>query len=538
MRSRALTEAVFWGPLLLATVLVAIWPPHTVDGPAHLLGASVLADWDSEPRWRDYYERDLTPTPNLGGNLVLAVLIKLFGLRGGETVLLILCAVGLPLALRAALHVLRPEHGWAAVAALPFGFGYLYFYGFYGFCLGLVLFLCSVAVAIPAIVRPSPWRTVALTAVLTATWFTHLVPFALAIGTVGLLALTSSPVAGRAHPEGVKGAARDRSWMSSRTGALTLAALPMLPGIVLTVAYMARTEQGDGPEWLNPAGLLVGLVSLHSPLVALRQAENFVAAVLAALLVAVGVGTRRVGSGDPAVRGIAWAAGAAALLYLVAPNNLGIDFGLINERLGLFPVLLGLLWLLARPIPPRAVAAVAAGSVLAAGALLGLRAQPMRDIDRLADEYATAENMLSPKSTLLALRLVEFTPDAGRNRHADPVRHLSSRLAARTGGIDVGHYEAVLDYFPARFVNPRFLPGFGPVDLLGQVPPPAAVIQAEEVETGRYAFVLLIGAPQARSRNAVQAVAEIRDRLQKNYVRVGVTAPTGLVEVWRLRSAS
>lgn len=519
MRSRALTEAVFWIPLVLAGVLIAFWPPHTVDGPAHVLGAVVLVDWDVTPAFREYYERDLTPTPNLGGSLVLAALIQVFGPRGGETVLLIACAVGLPLGLRLAVRVVRPEHGWAAVAALPFGFGYLYFYGFYGFCLGLIGFLVCVALAVRAVAAPSVKRSVALTVALTATWFTHLVPFALAIGTLGLLALST-----------------DR-----RPRALAVAAAPMLPGVVLTATYLVRTSQGDGPQWHNPAGLLVGLLSLHSPLVALRQAENAVAAAVALLVVGVAVATRRAGREVPAehrasVRGLGLATGAAVVVYLAAPNNLGIDFGLINERLALFPVLLGLLWLLVRPIPPRAVAAVAAGCVLAAGALLALRAPELRRIDRLADEYASAEALLLPGRTLLALRVTEFTPDAGRNRNADPVRHLSSLLAARTDGIDVGHYEAVLDYFPARFRDPQLRRGFDPDRRLLPEVPPLRLLDGAFPADGQFGHVLLVGAAAARDPDAVRAVARIRERLRPGYVRVGVTAPTGLVEVWRARA--
>lgn len=508
-------EALFWGPLLLAAVLIAVWPPHTVDGPAHLLGASVLTDWDAVPVYREFYLRDLAPTPNLGGNLLLAGLLEVLGLGAAETVVLIVCAVGLPLALRAAVVAVRPENGWAAIAVLPFGFGYLYFYGFYGFCLGLVLFLGCVAVALRA--RRSPWRDLALTVLLTATWFTHLVPFVLAVATVSLLALTA-----------------DR-----RPVALVRAAIPMLPGFALTAAYAFGSSQGDGPEWSNPLELLGGLVTLHSPLVALHWAENPVTAALAVLLmVVVAWRTRRAGDELPTRRGsvcgIALAAGAATLLYLAAPNSFGIDFGLINERLSLFPVLLGLLWLLVRAISIRAAAVLALGSVLAAAALFAVRVPELRRIDRLADEYATAAPMVAGGSTLIALRFAEFTPDSRRNRRADPVRHLSSLLAARTGSVDVGHYEAVLDYFPARFragTDPRR--AIDPtLEGLGQVPPRVDLAALP----ARVGHVLLIGTTLARIPTAMQAVAEVRNRLQVDFVRVGVTGPTGLVEVWRSRA--
>ncbi|MGQ0466871.1 MAG: hypothetical protein ACT4QG_16300 [Sporichthyaceae bacterium] len=508
---RALREAAFWVPLALAALLIALWPPHTVDGPAHVLGASVLADWGEEPAFRAVYERDLTPTPNLGGNLVLAVLLKLFGIRAGETILLIACAVGIPLALRWAVAAVRPENGWAAVAVLPFGFGYLYFYGFYGFCLGLALFLCCMAVAVRAQARPTRWWRAALAAAFTATWFTHLVPFAMAVGAAGLLALF-------------------RRWHVAQV------ALAAGPGILLTLRYLGRTEQGDGPEWLNPAGLVAGLAGLHSPLVALAKAENVVAIGLAALFV--GVAAVASPAEGRTGRALAWAALGTGAVYLAAPNSFGIDFGLINERLGLFPVLLGVLWLLARPLPSRAVAALVAGSLSASGALLAVRTDELRRIDRLADEYATATPMVAHGSTLVAFRFAQFTPDAGRNRNADPIRHLSSLLAARTGSVDVGHYEAVFDYFPARFrpdVDPRR--ALDPtLDALPQVPPPGELLQAKELTEGRIAYVLLVGAAVARTAEAQRAVADFRAALATAYERIGVTSPTGLVEVWRVRS--
>ena len=98
--------------------------------------------------------------------------------------------------------------------------------------------------------------------------------------------------------------------------------------------------------------------------------KNFSVAVALAV-----VAVRSLGCVGAAVR--RWesrAAGVAALamglLYLVAPENLGIDFGLINERLSLFPVLFGLLWLLTRPLPARATA-ITVGSALFATLALG-----------------------------------------------------------------------------------------------------------------------------------------------------------------------
>ena len=38
-RHGAILAALFWGPMALAALWIVVWPPHSVDGPAHLLGA-------------------------------------------------------------------------------------------------------------------------------------------------------------------------------------------------------------------------------------------------------------------------------------------------------------------------------------------------------------------------------------------------------------------------------------------------------------------------------------------------------------------
>ncbi|HZE65016.1 MAG TPA: hypothetical protein VE081_00200 [Sporichthyaceae bacterium] len=499
-------EALFWGAVLAAGAAVAIWPPHTVDGPAHLLGAVVLTE-HHEPLYAQLYRLNWFPTPNLGGSLLLAGLVKPVGLRAAETMVQIACVVGLPLALRYAIRALRPEQGWLGLAALPFAFNYLYFYGFYSFCLGLVGCLSAVGLALRAAPAWRPARTAALAATLTATWFLHLVPFAL-----GVLFLGAQVVVG-----------------PRRVRTLVAGTAAAVPGIALTLAYAAHTAQGSGPTWNAPPGLLVGLVSLHTPLVTYSHWENVVGVGLALALLTVAICTRT--SEGRGARPVAVAGGAATLLYLAAPDSLGVDFGLINDRLSLFPILFGLLWLAARPIPPRAAFTLAGASLAALVALVAIRVPTLRHEDRLADEYARAAQFLRPGTTLVALRFAEFGPDAGRNGHWDPLRHLSSRLAAGLHAVDVGHYEAEFDYFPTQFrpgtdprrmIDPSLLglPAVPPYVQLGAANPPVE-------------FVLLIGTENVRTGPAAAALAATRAELAKNYTRRGATRPSGLVEVWQ-----
>ncbi|GAA0610627.1 hypothetical protein GCM10009547_10830 [Sporichthya brevicatena] len=509
-REPAILAALFWVPFALAAAWIVASPPHSVDGPAHLLGARAIAD-HGEPVYARYYELDWFPTPNLAGTRVLAVLVDVGGLRLAATVMLLLAALGTPLALRYALRAIRPESTWLAIAALPLCFGYLYFYGFWNYCLGTALALACVGLTLRAAPAWRPGPTLALAALLTLTWLTHLVPFVAAVLFLGATVVTGP----------------------RRLGAWLAPAATVLPGAVLSLAYLLHTDSGDGPTWTSPLGRVVGLVSLHTTVTTYSRWEDVVAAVIALVLVTLALVARRAvpASGARAASAAAGlAATAAAVLVLATPASFGLDFGLIDERLAVFPVLFALLWLAARPPEPRIALIAAVALVVATGALALVRLPKLADYDDLAAEYLAAGEFVEPGSTLVALRFANLGPDAGRNREWDPTRHLASELAARRHAVDVGHYEAVLDYFPARFrpeVNPRTV--LDPeLTGLGSVPPQIALAQLPALAP---VYVLVVGAADA-SGPAAHVLEETRLVLARHFEKVGTTG-RGLVEVWR-----
>ena len=532
-REATILAALFWVPLVIAAAWIVVWPPHSVDGPAHLLGARAIAD-HSEPIYAAYYEIDWFPTPNLAGTHLLAALVSLGGLRFAGTVMMLLAALGTPLALRYAIRAVRPESAWLAIAGLPLAFGYLYFYGFWNYCLAVALALVCIGAALRVAPAWPTLPTAGLALLLTLTWLTHLVPFAAAVLFLAAVVWTAPR--------------SQRSWLAP--------ALAVLPGALLSLAYLLHTDSGAGPTWTNPLGRAVGLVSLHTTITTYSRWEDLIAVAIAAVLIARALRARRAVPTTEA-RAAGAAAGiatvAAAALVLVTPTNFGIDFGLIDERLAVFPVVFGLLWLAARPPEPRVAVAAATALVVASVALASVRVPRMHDYDILADEYLSAGQFIDEGSVLVALRFANLGPDAGRNNAWDPTRHLASELAAKTHSIDVGHYEAVLDYFPARFrersdprrpIDPE-LTGLGAVPpqivltnlAPGPAPEPAAGDGAGESFAplpGSEHYVLVVAAPDATGA-AAHVLEETRLFLERHFDRVGVTGRTGLVEVWRLR---
>ena len=515
-----------WSVLLAVAVAVqaaalTAWPRVvTVDGPAHLAGAYALLRGGEGSQ--ALYDVDLTPVPNLLAALVLAGLLSLLGPDGAERVLVLGYAVGLPLALRYALRGVHPEAGWLALVAVPFVGGYLYAYGFYGFCLGLVGMLLVVGAALRQRDGWSAGGTVATALLLLLTWAAHLLPLMVALVLVAVLALC------RAWD------ARAAGWRAVLGDHLLPPALVALPVLALTAAF-TLTSAGTRGEPVRASGtlsLLLGLLDLGRPLVTWTTAEYAGSTLVAAGLLALAVQARR---GRPSPERTALAVTGLGVLgwYLASPDRYGPAYGLLNDRLSLFPPLLLALW--AAGPPPTARAARAAVAVLLAGAvaLVGVRLPTEVRFQREVAELLSVAPDVPVGSTLVAVRLVRTGPvgEDARNTARDPLRHEAGRIAVLRDGVDVGHYQAVTPYFPVRWdpaTDPRrgLERGLAGLEL---VPPVVDLTAGPDV-------VLLIGRDRARPEVlADPAVGRALAQLDRLYRPTAVSARSGLVEVWQRR---
>jgi hypothetical protein len=142
-----------------------------------------------------------------------------------------------------------------------------------------------------------------------------------------------------------------------------------------------------------------------------------------------------------------------ALLYVAAPEGTS-QGGAINARLALFPPLLALFWLAATTgaaPPARVVRRVSvAVFVIAAVAIAGVRWPIEQRHSTEVQAYVDASRLVRPGSTVLGLQYESANVPKVRG-FSDPTLHGASLVAVLTAGVDVGHYEAELSYFPTRF---------------------------------------------------------------------------------------
>ncbi len=439
--------------------LVLLSNVGSVDGPAHLLGATVLGGAPQEI-YDTYYYRDRFPLPNLLTQHLLAGLLEVVTPTTAEKLLVGLYLLAFPLALRRAVLSVRPDASWIVPVGLVLATNTFLMWGFYNFCFALVAFLLGVAHVQRHRASWSARSALGLAGILLLCYVTHLVPLVM----LALFLCTSAAVDLHRRPP---------SSRRELVGRVLPPALALVPVAVLTLAFLARPASGEfGLGYRQLPHHLFDLLTLRSPLITYSRLEYLLLLLLVSSLVLLLVAlARELRSGRTDWRAPALLTLVLTLaLYVVVPEKLG-QGGLMHARLSVFvPLLLLLAAAAVRPAAWLRVTATAAGCIVALGMVV-VRLPVQLDVDRKIEAYRELSSSVEPQSLLVGFRLQGEEPEASRFRplDQDPLLHAPSLVAVLTAGVDAGHYEAATSYFPIRF-----RPGRNAFDALGsleQVPP-------------------------------------------------------------------
>ena len=157
---------------------------------------------------------------------------------------------------------------------------------------------------------------------------------------------------------------------------------------------------------------------------------------------------RRRGLGRRDVDGLLVGSVIATVAYLAAPEATGSG-GLISERLALYPPIAVVLWLASQRLPdwsPR-VAAVSIAVVMTG--LLALRAPAYAAMGRDVADYLQIAPCMARDATFVQANLWYDVPSPLGRSFA--LLHDGGRLAAATGGLDLGSVTATLPLYPLQY---------------------------------------------------------------------------------------
>jgi hypothetical protein len=131
--------------------------PQLTDYPSHLARYYIMLDGGHNPFLARYYDFKWSLTGNLGADLLIWPLAKLFGLEAGGRVLGLIIPPLTGLGIIAVEWVLRRRIGLGAMLAFAFIWSPAMGMGFYNFCLSLALALLSFALWVKLEGWPRRW---------------------------------------------------------------------------------------------------------------------------------------------------------------------------------------------------------------------------------------------------------------------------------------------------------------------------------------------------------------------------------------------
>lgn len=249
-------SVAFWGVLVIHLIpfLSYHWFP-TVDGPGHLYNARIIHDLlAGDAQAQAYFRLNPFPEPNWLGHAIMAASLSVAPALVAEKAILLLYAVGLPLAFRYCVRAHHEHDPWMALLIFPFVISYPVRMGFFNYSLSLVLLLVMLGAWLRWMNALSVCRWAIIILLLVLLWFAHLSSLLLAIV---LMALASTLLGG------------ERRWKMAASVAVL-----SLPFALLTTWYAVHHAGEAYPaEQRSPTTTLFEWLRDGRPFVSLSDEE-------------------------------------------------------------------------------------------------------------------------------------------------------------------------------------------------------------------------------------------------------------------------
>ena len=530
--------------LLALLSLAPLWFPYvpTQDGPAHLdAAATLLALSRGDPFFSTFFEAQW----QLGTNQLYHGLLVLLGsfmpLLLAEKLLLSAYALAVPLSALFALRGLREANLLAIFLVFPVIYPFVFYLGFYNFCLGLIFFLLTLGLYFRLIKAQTFWKRTLFTAALALSfalcYAAHIVSAANALLVLGVMI----------------GVALLRKQEHAPLTALLVAgaALPTA-AFILTFFLQQPTSTPDGTTKFLSVPRLIAEFFVHvpnlpykiySPLVIHSWLDALFTAPWHLLLVALaGLAAYRCVKSRRAPQLELLAALTVILLVIVwTPNRLG-EIGFLTDRFLPYGYVLLILWLGAVRFSPRIWRVAAVAGALCAGALFVYRIPLHAMLNANLREFVSAEAVIEDNSAVLPLILVKDDnayPPTGfvlPNMRYSEVLHAVGYMALSSSIVTLNDYQASKGYFPLRYKEET-----SPIEYLSERgleglerPPFAFDLQAYQEETGAVVDYLLLWGDleEVKERPDVQAMLIQLEA----YDLVYTSEPRKLMRVYARRS--
>jgi hypothetical protein len=428
--NRGVPAALGFGLLVFQAVLP--WTARyfmTMDGPSHLYNARVIGEVLLNPSspYRKFYKLRSALTTNWGSVLLFNVVSRLTTTYA-EPVVATLAVVAALLSFFYLLRSLDPSATFSPVLNF-ISLTWFLWVGFYNFYVGMALFALAVGYYVRHSVDLSWRRALALSLLLLAAFFTHILPAVLAVLTILIVA----------------------GWLHAfrRPQLLLPLLIAIVPVCLLMGSFVLASREGIRvtPDvvlaWRNFPSRVFAETFQKNP------SGTYLYPFVAGYLL-LGIGLLRRAEWATARGGLLAATGVCFALYLVVPSH-GFGGDDINARVAWAVFILGCtvaasgsrMQMLALPV------------ALYITGFLGVQLyrsmnRNARNVSHAVEEYAAATDAIPAGATVARIHFdtVPMSRKYGyRGLALDPVYHADAWMAARHGWVDLSDYQALSRVF-------------------------------------------------------------------------------------------
>lgn len=152
----------------------------TMDGASHIYNSTILNQlfFYGNDCFKLFFQVNPEPVPNWTGHLILSLLNLFLPAYLAEKVLIIILLIGLPMAFRKFTTIISPENTTYSFLIFPFTHSMFFWFGFYNFCIGIILFFITLSYWIEKFESDFTWRKIiALSILINLTYFSHIFVF-------------------------------------------------------------------------------------------------------------------------------------------------------------------------------------------------------------------------------------------------------------------------------------------------------------------------------------------------------------------------
>jgi len=420
----------------------------TVDGPAHLYNSNLIAELLKNPgsSLHDFFVFKDTINPNWFGHFTLSLFVFVFPGFIAEKLVLLIYLIGFPVSIRHLFRTLAIEDKYLLYMIFPFTYSFLFYYGFYNFNIGLVLFVFGVSFWLKYLNNLNIRKVIVLFLFSSLICLFHLFIFAIFLLVVFLINIQ--------HVFFIK--TDDKPAINNYGKHVMLQFIPLSFGLLILAEYILFSQAK------NTLSVYLPLMDIVTQLYNIMPAEGinygkaavfikwifFILTAFMVYFLIAKIYYNRIKTKYP-LRNKIWLFATLIMLILIfiIPDSIG-PIGFFTSRLILFFFIFLIIWLASQNVASWFKVLVFLIINYINFALILHNYLSVSRGCELAEEIHSVSRTIEPYSTVLPII----------NSDNFIYGHISNYLGADKPMIILENYEAYLDHFPLKW-NPKKISG-------------------------------------------------------------------------------